>query len=98
MTKEEAFQIIHKNLDAIQGFGVARIGLFGSTMEGLASEDSDIDILVEFQKGHKSFDNFMDLKFLLEGLFSGRRIDLLTMDSLHPKLKPTVLASAQYVS
>ena len=69
MTKEEALQIIHKHLDAIHGFGIARIGLFGSTMEGSASEDSDIDILVEFQKGHKSFDNFMDLKFLLERLF-----------------------------
>ena len=98
MTKEEALQTIHKNLEAIQGFGVARIGLFGSIIEGFASDDSDIDILVEFQKGHKSFDNFMDLKFLLERLFLGRRVDLLTMDFLHPKLKPTVLASAQYVS
>ena len=72
--------------------------VFGSTKNATAGPCSDIDILVEFQKGHKSFDNFMDLKFLLERLFLGRRIDLLTVESLHPKLKPTVLASAQYVS
>ncbi len=39
--------------------------------------ESDVDVLVEFEPGRKSFDNFMLVAFLLEDLL-GRRVDLLT--------------------
>ena len=40
-------------------FGIRNIGLFGSYVSGEVSEDSDIDILIEFTPGKESYDNFM---------------------------------------
>jgi predicted nucleotidyltransferase len=68
-------------------FGVKRIGLFGSFARGEQKESSDIDVLVEFEK--PTFRNFMDLSFYLEDLF-GRRVDLVTVKGLHPRIRPYV--------
>ena len=46
-----------------------------------ASQTSDLDFLVEFQR--KSFDGYMDLKEFLEQLF-GRRVDLVLPETLNP--------------
>ena len=77
---------------------MARLRLFGSVLADAAGERSDIDLLVDFRPGEKNFDNYMDLKILLEDLFPGRRIDLITTESLHPKLRPNVIAPAEYVA
>ncbi len=68
-------------------FGVKRIGLFGSFARGEQKEASDIDVLVEFEK--PTFRNFMDLSFYLEDLF-GRKVDLVTVKGLHPRIRPYV--------
>jgi len=68
-------------------FSVKRIGLFGSYARGEQEEESDIDILVEFEK--PTFGNFMDLSFYLEDLF-GREVDLVTVKGLHPRIRPYV--------
>ncbi len=69
------------------GFAVKRIGLFGSFARGEQKETSDIDILVEFEK--PTFRNFMDLSFYLEDLF-GKKVDLVTVKGLHPRIRPYV--------
>ena len=58
-------------------------------------ENSDVDILVEFEKAHETFDNYMDLKFYLEELF-GRKVDLVIIDSIKPALRSNILRSAEY--
>lgn len=68
-------------------FGVKRIGLFGSFARGEQKDTSDVDILVEFED--PTFDNFMNLAFFLEDLFS-RRVELVTPDSLSPYIAPYV--------
>jgi predicted nucleotidyltransferase len=68
-------------------FGVRRIGLFGSFARGEQKDTSDVDILVEFEE--PTFDNFMNLAFFLEDLFS-RRVELVTPDSLSPYIAPYV--------
>lgn len=56
-------------------YGVARIGLFGSFAAQTASEESDIDLLVEF---HAPIGlRFMELVDYLETLL-GRDVDVLT--------------------
>ena len=82
----------------MRSLGVERLRLFGSFLAGTTSEQSDIDLLVDFRPGEKSFDNYMDLRILLEALFPGRRIDLVTAESLHPRLRSRVLAQAGYVA
>jgi uncharacterized protein len=76
-------------------FGVARIGIFGSFARGEERPDSDVDVLVIFQKGEKTFDNFMGTKFYLEGIF-GRRVDLVTEAALKPLIRDPILKDVVY--
>ena len=78
-------------------FGVRRIGLFGSFVRGLENEESDIDLLVEFEPGRKTFDNFMSLAFFLEDLL-GRKVEVVTAESLSPYLGPHILDEVEYVT
>ena len=75
-------------------YSVKKIGLFGSFSEGSATEDSDIDILVEFDKpiGWR----FLSLEIYLEKIF-GRKIDLVTKNALRDQMKANILAHAKYV-
>jgi len=76
-------------------FGVKRIGIFGSFARGEEKEDSDLDVLVVFEEGQKTFDNYMDLKFYLEDLF-GREVDLVTEKALKPQLKDIIMKEVVY--
>ena len=76
LTQEKVMEILRKELPYfISEYGVKRIGLFGSYAKGIQGEDSDIDILVEFEKpiGLK----FVEFGEYLEKLL-GRKTDILT--------------------
>ncbi|MBW9223869.1 nucleotidyltransferase family protein [Methanothermococcus sp. SCGC AD-155-E23] len=77
MDREEVLKKLRENRKKIESFGVKRIGIFGSFARDEAREDSDIDILVEFEKGKATFRNVAGLVDFLEELF-GREVDLLT--------------------
>lgn len=76
--------------------GVSSIGVFGSFLTGRQTAASDVDILVEFAPGRRSFDNFMEVSFLLEALM-GRRVELLTRESLSPHIGPHILREVERV-
>ena len=88
--------LIKKNEGAIRAFGVKKIGLFGSFVRGHQRADSDVDLLVEFDQGKKTFDNFMNLSFYLEELLK-RRVELVTREALSPYIGPHILAEIEYV-
>ena len=56
---------------------VGKMYLFGSALTNRFDNDSDIDLLVDFNKEEIGdyFDNFFELKYALEALF-GRSVDL----------------------
>ncbi len=89
---------IGSQLQQLDRYGVDRIGVFGSCAAGTMREDSDIDVLVRFRESAKTFDNYMDLKFCLEGLFPGRRIDLVLESALKPSLRESILSETLYVA
>jgi len=95
--KEEVLNIIGKHQKEIRDLGVRRYGLFGSFVREQNTEQSDIDILVEFEPGQKTFDNFMKLAFFLEDLL-GREVDLVTAESLSPYIGPHILKEVEYAS
>ena len=74
-----------------------RYGLFGSFAHGEPNEQSDVDMLVEFAPGKKTFDNFMALAFLLEDLFE-RKVDLLTPEAMSPYIGPHILREIEYAA
>ncbi len=76
-------EILRKN-------GVKRAAFFGSIVRDEMTDESDIDILIEFE-GRRSLLDLAHLKNELEDAVN-RRVDLLTYKSLHPKLRDRILA------
>ncbi len=96
-TKQDVLKILHQNRDRLKTLGVRKIGLFGSFVRGEQHPDSDIDLLVEFEAGQKTFDAFMELSFVLEEVFQ-RRIELVTVESLSPYIGPHILKEVEYAA
>ncbi len=76
--------------------GVRRLALFGSVLRNEAREDSDVDLLVEFAPGAKSFGRFMVVADLLETAL-GHPVELVTTESLSRFIGPRILAEAEDV-
>lgn len=95
--KRDLFALLAKHQGRLKQFGVKRWGVFGSFASGLQNPRSDVDILVEFEEGKKSFDNFMHLAFFLEEQV-GRRVELVTPESLSPHIGPHILREVEYAS
>ena len=68
---------------------VAKAGFFGSFVRGEATKKSDVDILVEFS-GRKSLFDLSHLELELEDKL-GRKVDVVTYNSLHPLLRDRIL-------
>ena len=80
----------------LRGFGVARLGLFGSALRGEAGPESDVDLLVEFEGGKKGFAAFMALAFCPQDTLQ-RPVELVTPESLSPYLAPHILPTVEVV-
>ncbi|HYH87122.1 MAG TPA: nucleotidyltransferase family protein [Pyrinomonadaceae bacterium] len=89
--------LLRQNGEQLRRFRVGRISVFGSFARGEPNDESDVDILVEFEAGGKSFDNFLALAEFLEEMF-GRKVDLLTPESLNPRFGHHILSEAEYAS
>ncbi len=70
--------------------------MFGSFQTGKNTDNSDIDFLVDFQENKTSFDNFMELAFFLEDI-TGRKVELITRQSLSKYIGPHILKQAENV-
>jgi len=89
MRRDEAISALRRYLpDLRRDFSVRRIALFGSTARDEASQESDVDVLVDFEVG-PTFDSFMGLKLYLEDRL-GKRVDLVTRAALKPRMRPVV--------
>jgi len=96
-TKEQIFLLLDQSDEKLKNFGVKRCGLFGSFLRDRQNLQSDIDLLVEFEMGKKTYDNYIHLAFFLEELF-GRSVDLVTPESLSPYIGPHILREVEYAS
>lgn len=96
-TKQDILEILHKNRVNLKELGVSSIGLFGSFVRGEQHHNSDIDLLVEFAVGKKTFDSFMRLVFFLEEILQ-RRVEVVTVESLSPYLGPHILKEVEYAA
>ena len=95
--KEAILNTLSENKQALMRFGVKEIGLFGSYVRDQAHSDSDIDLLVDIEKTHKTFRNFLALTYYLEDLL-GTKVDLVTKQSLSPYIGPHILNTVSYAS
>jgi uncharacterized protein len=89
MTRQEILDRLNAEAPALKTkYAVKSLAVFGSMARGDDREDSDVDVLVEFE-GKATFDNFMGLKLDLEELF-GRKVDLGTVKTLRPEMRANV--------
>ena len=76
-------------------FGVTRLALFGSLARDAGRDDSDMDILVDFD-GPATSVRYFGVQFYLEDIF-GRPVDLVTEKALRPELRPRIEREAIHV-
>jgi len=81
--------------DLLKKYRVKRIAIFGSYAEGRTTPKSDIDFLVEFEKG-VSLLGLVGLKLDLQDLLK-KNVDIATPKSLSKYIRPQVLDQAVYL-
>lgn len=84
LTPNSIIKILEKHKSEIKRYKVKKLGLFGSFLKGTQHKKSDLDFLVVFDKS--TFDDYMDLKFLLEKMFN-KKVDLVIENKLKPDLQ-----------
>jgi predicted nucleotidyltransferase len=97
ITKKQIKERITSNAILIRQYGISKIGLFGSYAKQQETKDSDIDILIDFEGDKETFDNFMAICDLLDQLFSGHKVEIVTTGGLSPYIGPHILKNVEYV-
>jgi hypothetical protein len=92
MDKERVLGLLNSHRDRLDEFAVKALFLFGSVARGEATPESDVDLLVEFDRPVGLF-TLLRLQSYLEELL-GCSVDLGTPNSLRPHLRETVLKEA----
>ncbi len=95
--KEHILNTLKSNKKEISKYGIISIGLFGSYVRNEQSDNSDIDILIEFDKEKESFDNYMAVYDIIEGLFKNQKVEIVTKNGLSPYIGPKILNEITYV-
>lgn len=96
MRREQVLAILLEHRSELRvRYGVKSLALFGSVARGESRPESDVDLLVEFERpiGLKFFELIDYLEQLL-----GCSVDLGTPQSLKPRLRERVLAEAVNVA
>jgi predicted nucleotidyltransferase len=96
LSREAAIQRLQTIEAEVLRLGVRRLALFGSVLRDQARLDSDVDVLVEFLPGEKTFDRFMALADLLEETLE-HPVEVVTTEALSPFIGPYILAEAKDV-
>lgn len=93
LNREQAVERLMACEREVRALGVIRLALFGSVLRGQTHAQSDVDLLVQFAPGAKSYSRFLALSELLEAHL-GRPVELVTTEALSPFLGPRILAEA----
>ena len=89
LSREKLEEIKDIIVKVLKKHNVKRAAIFGSIARGEATEESDIDIVIEFE-GRKSLLDLVDLKLELQELL-GKKVDVITYNSNNPLLKEQIL-------
>ena len=81
----------------LMAVGVSQLGLFGSTVRGENTRNSDIDILIDFNAGQETYLNFIGACNILQDAFGKIKLDIVTKKGLSPYIGETILKEVEYV-
>ena len=88
MRRNEVLKALESHAAELQRFGVKSLRLFGSVARDEGGDDSDVDLLVGFERP-PGFSSYMKLRIFLEDLL-GARVDLVTESGLKDRVRPHV--------
>lgn len=95
-TKADVLARIRQQQAQLRALGVAQLGLFGSFVRDEATAASDVDLLVDFEPGRKTYRAICEVGDLLEDAL-GRPVEILTRAGLSPYIGPHILQTTEYV-
>ncbi len=95
LTKQNIVNLLKKNEDVLEKYKIREISLFGSYVRSEQTENSDIDLLVEFEKGATLFD-IINLENFLSGIF-GKRVSVVSRNGLNKYIGPHILKEAETI-
>lgn len=94
MTRDEILQTLSKHRDELRrDYGVRSLALFGSAARNKTGSQSDVDILVEFDKPIGLF-QFIRAKQHLEDLLGVEEVDLVLRSAVIPELQEDIYGEA----
>jgi predicted nucleotidyltransferase len=97
MARETVLAELRAHEKEIRALGAPALFLFGSVRRNTARRNSDVDIFIDYYRNRKfSLIDLMRLKYFLESLLEAK-VDLLTRDGIHRRLRDRIIADAVQV-
>jgi predicted nucleotidyltransferase len=92
MERDKILALLKRRKRRLKKFGIHSLSIFGSVARDQAQKDSDVDILVDFEKPVGLFE-YARLKMYLEDVLE-RPVDLVTPEALRQELREDILREA----
>lgn len=93
MTRQEVLDKLEANRSELRQMSVKSLSLFGSLAREEATDHSDVDLLVEFDRPIGLF-QFIRVQQYLQKVLGVERVDLVMLDALHEELRDDILRDA----
>ncbi|WP_310834059.1 nucleotidyltransferase family protein [Aetokthonos hydrillicola] len=95
-TLEEIKQILRQNKPLLeQQYRITKLGIFGSYARGEQTEESDVDLLIDYDQAPTLF-KLVELRDYLSSAI-GIKVDVVTQNGLKPRIRKLVLSQVIYV-
>jgi hypothetical protein len=93
MTRQDVLDKLEANRNQLRQMGVKSLSLFGSLARDEATDHSDVDLLVEFDRPIGLF-QFIRVQQYLQKVLGVDQVDLVMPDALHEELRDDILRDA----
>ncbi|NMF67464.1 nucleotidyltransferase family protein [Brasilonema octagenarum] len=104
-TLEEIKQILRQNKQLLQEhYHITQLGIFGSYARGEQTQESDVDVLIDYDRAPTLF-KLVELRDYLSSAICaersseaiGMKVDIVTQNGLKPRIWERVLSEVVYV-
>lgn len=95
LTKNEIKQRIKDNSHILRQYHIGRIGIFGSYANDNATENSDVDLIVDFTDTISLF-QYVRLTDSIAAVLD-QKVDLVTIDGLKPRIHNNILKQVEWI-